>query len=266
VSEIQKIQTSLDLKTNEVQVISTQTNDINEIQVVQTSAQPSSEVQVITLSPAPGKSKLVESNSFSLALDTTSTGGSLQYSDTISAMACADGCPNSLSEILFQMSNFLERPTVVRSEMNPDGGHSYTITFPSSMKNVPQLWVTISDVPVDVSTVEDGNVLSGFLRLEYDGVKTTRIPYDASEALMESLLEATGKICDVTVRRSEADSQNGYTWEIEFPSGCNSGNVEQLIAYDDELITSSSRGGAVASVTTIVEGSSIQGSFTLGYG
>jgi hypothetical protein len=249
-----------------VQVISTHIDDINEIQTIKTSAQPKPEIQVISVTPAPGKSALSELNSFSVGLDTTSIGGSLQYSEKISAMACADGCPDSVSEILGRMDNFLERPNVTKSDMRPDGGYSYSITFPLSMKNVPQLTVLISDLPVDISTFQDGNVLSGFFLLEYHGEKTGRIPYDASEEQMETLLEELRTICDVSVTRSEADDQNGYTWDIEFPFSCNDGNVDQLIAHGDQLTTSSSAKDALVTVTTTVEGSLIQGSFVLGYG
>lgn len=266
ISEVQKLQTSVYLLTNEVQIVSTHIDDINEIQTVKTSTTPNAEIQVITVSPVPGKSSLSEFNSFSVALDTTSTGGSLQYSERISATACANGCPNSLSELLGRMANLSERPTVSKSDIRPDGGYSYSITFPLSMKNVPPMTVAISDFPVDIYTFQDGNVLTGFFRLEYDGETTRRIPYNASEEEMEILLEELETVCDVSVQRSEADNQNGYSWNVEFLPNCNKGNVDQMIAYSDELSATNSAEDAFVAVTTAVEGSMIQGSFVLGYG
>ena len=46
---------------------------------------------------------------------------------------------------------------------------TYTITFPLTMGNVPEIEVYLSDIPVSVITLEEGNILGGFFRLEYDG-------------------------------------------------------------------------------------------------
>lgn len=156
--EIQKIETSLYLDANEVQIVSTFVEDINEVQIVKTSATPQMEIQTITLSPPYGETEISSFHSFSLALDTTATGGSLQYSRQISATATAEGSRSSLSKILGAMGNMLETPRIVKSNMNSDGGHTYTITFPISMKNVPEIGVYASDIPVIVNSLEDGCV------------------------------------------------------------------------------------------------------------
>lgn len=49
--------------------------------------------------------------------------------------------------------------------LNPDGGHTYLITFPMSMGNVPEMKVFMTDMPVSISTVEEGNELDGSFRL-----------------------------------------------------------------------------------------------------
>ena len=62
-----------------------------------------------------------------------------------------------MQEILGSMSNIPEMPTVVKSPPNADGGHTYTVTFPTSLRNIPQMQVFVSDVPVSIETVEDAN-------------------------------------------------------------------------------------------------------------
>jgi hypothetical protein len=54
-------------------------------------------------------------------------------------------------------ANVHGRPTIERARINPDGGHTYLITFPMSMGNVPELKVFMTDLPVSISTVEEGN-------------------------------------------------------------------------------------------------------------
>ena len=77
------------------------------------------------------------------------------------------------------MKNVDSNPDVSKSSHNADGGYTYTVIFPESMKNVPELEVFSADIPVTVETIEDGNVLSGTFRLEFDGEMTTEIPFDA---------------------------------------------------------------------------------------
>ena len=86
------------------------------------------------------------------------------------------------------MANVHGRPTVERAMMNADGGHTYLVTFPASMGNVPEMKVFMSDLPVSVSTVEEGNVLDGSFRLEFMGDLTADIPFDANKCPNESIL------------------------------------------------------------------------------
>ena len=148
---MQQVSTSLNLNTNEIQSITTDVDDVNEIQIVKTSATPQGEVQTVTVSPFPGETSVDSLYSFSLQLDTIFTGGSLQYSGEISGTAEASGSRTSLQEILGSMVNVHSYPTVTKSGTNPDGGHTYSITFPASMRNVPQLQVYLSDIPVSVA-------------------------------------------------------------------------------------------------------------------
>lgn len=262
--EIQQVATSINLNTNEVQTITTTVEDVNEVQVITTSAVPQSEVQAITVSPVPGDTTVNLFHSFSLMLDSTSSGGSIQYSGEISATANSDGSQTSVREILGSMSNIAESPTVLKSSMNPDGGYTYIITFPISMKNVPELEVYMSDVPISITTIDNGNVLAGFFKVMYKGDLSKSIPFDASASKMQFFLEELDSIGTVEVSRSDADDQNGFSWNIEFTSNANGGNLDDITILSKNLTTTSKIGGAAAKIDYGGnDGSYIQGTFQL---
>ena len=266
IPEVQRIITSQNLNANEIQTITTSAPDINEIQVVRTSGSNISEVQAITVSPPFGDTTIESAYGFALSIDTINIGGSLQYSGQISANAVADGSRSSLAQILENMANVHERPMVTRTEMNPDGGHTYLVTFPTSMGNVPEMEVFMSDLPISITTVQEGNVLEGSFRLEFMGELTADIPFDASSFIMQSKLESLDAIGAVSVTRSMADVQSGFTWEIEFLSDSNGGNLPSMTAHGDGLRTSNPLGGANVEVSTGRDGSYIAGSFTIAFG
>ena len=54
IPEVQRIVTSQNLNTNEIQTITTSTPDVNEIQAIRTSATSQAEVQAVTVSPPSG--------------------------------------------------------------------------------------------------------------------------------------------------------------------------------------------------------------------
>ena len=234
----------MNLQSNEVQTITTSANDVDEIQIIQSTATPQGEIQTITVSPPPGETVLDALYSFSLVLDTTNSGGSIQYSGQISATADASGSRSSIEEILGAMSNVDSLPSVSKTDMNPDGGFTYTVTFPTSMRNVPELEVYLSDIPVSISTIEDSNVLGGFFRLEYGGQVTDPIPIDADEAQMQIALEDLSSAGEVIVSRSDGDDQNGYTWTIQFASDENGGDLDDLIVHSEDVSSTSNAGGA----------------------
>ncbi len=204
--------------------------------------------------------------SYSLKLDTRKSGGSLEYSGIISATADAFGTKSSLSEILGAMKNFHAAPLVTKSNPNADGGHTYMITFPFSMKDAPQLEVHLSDLPVSTSTEENANLLTGHFSLFYQNEETRPISSSADESEMQNALEALSSVGFVDVTRSSSDDQNGYSWTIEFLSDKNAGNLEDLKVLTGDLKTTSSKGGAIARIDTDVDGSFIEGFFTLSYG
>lgn len=265
IPEVQRITVSQNLNANEIQTITTSVPDVNEVQVIRTSATPRAEVQAITISPPTGDITVDSAYSFALSLDTIETGGSLQFSGQISANADADGSRLSVAEILENMANVHGRPTVERARMNADGGHTYLVTFPMSMGNVPEMKVLMTDLPVSISTVEEGNELDGSFRLEFMGDLTADIPFDATSAEMQSHLERLDSIGAVSVTRSAADEQGGFSWDIEFLSGDNSGNVDPIVVHGDGLFTTNPVGGALIENAGGVDGSYISGSFTLSF-
>ncbi|KAL7537095.1 hypothetical protein ACHAXR_007582 [Thalassiosira sp. AJA248-18] len=265
IPEVQRIVTSQNLNTNEIQTITTSAPDINEIQVVQTSATEQAEVQAITVSPPFGDSTIDSAYSFAISIDTIYVGGSLQYSGQISANAAADGSRSSIAQILENMANVHERPTVERSDINPDGGHTYLVTFPTSMGNVPEMEIFMTDLPISITTLHQGNELEGSFRLEFMGELTADIPFDASSSEMQSRLEGLDTIGAVAVSRSMADEQSGFSWEIEFLSHSNGGNLPSMKVHGDGLRTSNPVGGAKIEMSTARDGSYISGSYTLAF-
>lgn len=250
-----------------MQVITTTAVDVNEIQVIATSATPVNEVHSITISPPPGEISINNDWYFSIEFDTTPLGGSLQYSGQISATADASGSRNSLSEILGNMLNIDLPPIVSKSLENPDGGHTYSVTFPLSMKDPPQMKVFMSDLPVVITIIEKGNVLGGTFRLEYEGDITENINFDADASEVQVKFEALTTVGSVNVFRGAADDQNGFSWEIEFISNLNSGNLDDIVPYGDGLTTSNLENGAkVQVVGGGTDGSYIGGSFQVQFG
>lgn len=264
--EVQRISTALNIDTNEVQTITTTVDDVDEVQSITSSATQQGEVQAITISPPPGENALNYQYGYSLKLDTLATGGSIQYSGEISATSDASGSRSSVQEILGAMLNIDALPQVSKSGTNPDGGHTYHITFPISMRNVPELEVYLSDVPVSIATLESANMLEGFFRLEYNGDITEPIPIDADESQMQIALNQLSSIGNVHVIRSPSDNQNGFTWTVRFLSDENKGNIDDLIVHTDDVSTTNIIGGGSILVTSVINGSYIEGTFLIKYG
>jgi len=265
--EIQRVSTSVNLGANEVQIIETDTAVINEVQLVTTSTNPVHEVQEIVLSPPPGHLAPSSMMTYSLLLDTSLAGGSFQYSGRISATATASDGRNSVQEIIESMANVENGVVVTKSsDDNPDGGHTYSVTFPLSMKNVPLMEVYVSDLPVKIISVEDGNALGGTFRLSYEGETTESISFDASSSEVKNKLEKLSSIGTVNVYRGPPDEQNGYSWEVQFISHLNHGNIESLEAFGDGLYTTNPIGLSNVKVETITDGSYIGGTFRLQFG
>ena len=257
----------MNLEANEIQTIITSVEDVDEVQIITTSAIPLAEVQSITVSPIPGEVSLDAMMTYSLKLDTASSGGFVEYSSQISATADAEGTSDSIRNILGAMKTFTKPPTVTKSSSNPDGGHTYLVTFPVSMKDVPQLKVYLSDMPISISTVEDANLLRGNLRAGYANEMTSPIRADANEEEMQSAIESLNSIGRVRVSRSHSDDQDGYSWTIQFLSEMNGGNIDNLKLYSEGLTTTNAVGGAKVLIDEGgIDGSFIDGNFTVSFG
>jgi hypothetical protein len=94
VREVQVVRTSVNTGPNEVQTISTHCNDIDEVQTVSTAATPVLEVQRVVVSGSTG-------GYFTLQLDTSASGGSLQLSGQLAHNAAA----STVQTVLRAMQN-----------------------------------------------------------------------------------------------------------------------------------------------------------------
>ena len=83
---------------------------------------------------------------------------------------------------------------------------------------------------------------------------------------MKSRLETLSTVGSVSVVRSSPNNQNGYTWEIEFISDVNNGNIIELISYGGGLSSTNEVGGATVQVVHERHGSQIGGSFQIEFG
>lgn len=148
--------------------------------------------------------------------------------------------------------------------------YEYVVTFPLGMGNVPQMRVHTSlltpfgTATALVTTVTDGNILSGVFRLSFEGETTGDIRYDASEAEIREALELLKTIGSVDVSRSSIDNQHGYSWTIEFTDSLNDGDIESLIADISGLEVSSLNGNPGINITSI-DGNELSGVFSLSY-
>lgn len=167
------VTTSTFIGANEIQIIQTSADSIDEVQSISTRASAVREVQTITATAPLGG---VLAGTFSLAFDTRSTGGSLQYTGAISANA--EPCCGRLSvhAILEATENIglggIDNVTRLEVAINGHVGYTWTVTFAASLSNVPSLQLldasslTLSS-SVNIATLVEGNMISGsLLRLQ----------------------------------------------------------------------------------------------------
>ena len=142
------------------------------MQTITTTASAVQEQQIVTVS--------AEGGQYFLELDTSASGGSLQYSGYIqsNALPSASSDGSDVQSIISAMSNIINGPvTVTRSNL---AGASnvlvYTILFPLAMGNVPQLVVHSSELTpagtayATVATQFNGNVIQGTFQLSFNGL------------------------------------------------------------------------------------------------
>ncbi|KUF76233.1 Twitchin [Phytophthora nicotianae] len=266
VREVQVVQTRANTGANEVQTVQTYAKRVKEIQRVTTSATAVSEVQTITTSAAPGETL---GGVFTIQLDTTKTGGSVQRSGVIGFNAPASGDRSGVMEILNSMLNI--GPTGVQSVQkttaDAQGGITWTITFSTAMGDVPQLtlsssFLTGSGANVVINTPKQGNVIDGgFFTLRFMGSTTKDLEADISDAGMQKALEDLASIESVDVTRVGPDAQHGYYWDVTFTGDSNSGDLPLMTVASKSLKAT----GANAVVTERTAGNQLKGSFQLSY-
>ncbi|GMH62447.1 hypothetical protein TrRE_jg6911, partial [Triparma retinervis] len=136
------------------------------------------------------------------------------------------------------------------------------------MGNVPQMTSYMSDVPITIDTVQEGNVLGGNFRLEFGGETTGDIAHDALPAEVQSQLESLSTVGTVEVTRSDAVAyQEAYVWTITFTSNVNNGNINQVVTHGAGLTGSNTLQTPTHTVTpdTSFDGNTMSGTFSLTY-
>jgi hypothetical protein len=269
VREVQVVRSAANTGANEMQTVQTMAADVDEVQVVTTAAAARAEVQTITTSAAPGETL---GGTFTLELDTTSSGGSKQRSGVIAFNAEPIDYRASVAEILRAMSNIGAAGVQDVTVVGPDaqGGFTWRITFATAMGNVPDLklssnFLTGSGANVMLATTTQGNVITaGTFTLAFRGEATADIPFDASDAVMQQRLQALESVDAVNVVRTGPTVQNGYSWAITFTSNSarNSGNLPLLTVGSNVLLQATS---ATVTVTEASAGNQLTGSFKLSY-
>ena len=262
VHEVQTIVTSVYTGPNEVQVITTSAAVEPELQYITTTSTEKLEVQRIRVYDS-------TSGRFFLMLDTTATGGSIQYSGYIEQAASSNETRFSVEDIVSALSNVDGRVVVTKAEIDANT-YDYYVTFPASMGDVPLLIPNSNELEpsgqarIQIDTLEEGNIIGGTFRLGF-GLETTKdIPFDATEEELTALLQELSNIGTVTVTRGAADNQRGYRWIVTFNDPMNSGNVIELIANSTGLTKTNA--GAVNDINvTNIDGNQLGGSFTLAY-
>lgn len=175
-----------------------------------------------------------------------------------------------MTSIIENMSNVIFGVTVTL--INPTAGkYIYTIAFPVTMGNVPQMTAIFSaltpvyDVNVVVGTTVNGNVVGGLYRLTFEGQTTSSLSFDASENDVRVALETLSSIGTVVVSRTEPTAQLEYAWFVTFTSAVNSGFQPKFIPDFTGLTVSSKAAGTKSQmvVTTTTPGNEIGGYFTL---
>jgi hypothetical protein len=264
VQEVQAISTSTYTDANEIQVITTTAADQDEIQLVTTNTSVLYEIQTIETTCVG-----TLGGTFSVGLDTSSSGGSNEMSGEISFDADATGDYLSMKTILENMQNIGENNIIdVEVEVVDSSKNTkkWTITFSNKLGDIPELYLRVSSLTgtgadVQFATIRDQNLLGGSFRLSYQGYTTASIPHDATGGEVATALESLSTIDTVNVKRVGPTRHGGYNWTITFTSDYNGANLPELIPTYDDLEGE----GSSAIVTTIQDGNELGGYFNVSY-
>jgi len=234
IREIQDVTTTVFTGPNEIQLIRSSALAVDEVQVVHTNAPDINEVQTITTS---ADNEELLGGSFTVTFDTTSLGGGPFTSGPIlhnaGAMAGDGPSRTTMEEILEAMPNIGD-VTVVRGSVDTEGGYTWTVTFLSEEKNIPQLTLgsnalTGTGADVQFVTVQEGNEIGGTFTLGFEDGVTLGLNWDASEEEMQNALQFLPGIDTVEVVRTDETLQGGYVWLITFTSDVNHGSLATLV-------------------------------------
>ena len=156
---------------------------------------------------------------------------------------------------------FIFTPYISKSLEDKDLGVTYTVRFDDRDGDTFQLVcntdevLELSSISCFTTTVSDGNEVSGVFYIN----TSDAVPFDASAQELKDVLERLPYIGEVSVSRSKADGQAGFTWFITFEKYA--GDVDEL------FLTSGLLGNnATISVKEITKGNEIRGHFQLHYG
>lgn len=106
----------------------------------------------------------------------------------------------------------VEWDTVETFDSGADGGAKGSTLVDATAR------FSIADVQAIRLSVDDALYLSGSFALEYDGQRTSAIPFDASSTVIETVLENVCTIGDVSVSRTLGPANGGYTWLVTLVS------------------------------------------------
>ncbi|KAL7440180.1 hypothetical protein ACHAXH_004154 [Discostella pseudostelligera] len=154
----------------------------------------------------------------------------------------------------------ISKAQVTQSLVTSENGLTFTVSYGSDDGDLPlvicnQSPLMTSLVACDSSTVTDGNEIRGSFYLE----SSAPIIHDASPLEMGTALGDVIGVGHVEVSRSQPDGQKGYTWLITFSEDLGDFG---LLSASNSLLGS----GATLSVTEVVKGNELGGSFTLQFG
>jgi hypothetical protein len=129
--------------------------------------------------------------------------------------------------------------TVVRTNMDGQSGHTWTITFTSNVGDLNALSVISSlvgtGVDVTVTEVQKGNYIGGHFRLGYGAAMTSPLSMDTTATELETSLQSMNTVGSVIVTKGTVNTEGGYVWTVTF----NDPNLHQgdlpLLSVDNQL-------------------------------
>lgn len=147
---------------------------------------------------------------------------------------------------------------VVRTGPDSTGGYVWTVSFMSSVGDIPALEADTEALKGASSIIicsdgdlrqgcEDrmtraGNAVRGSFTLTYRTQTTMSLPYDATAQSVQRALEALPALKpkdpllpSLLVTRSKASNVDGYVWSVTFVGSSILGNVPQLVASREGL-------------------------------